>query len=357
MGNNYQEGEADPYIIPASRARGGEAIDETVTVCTRGQGKPPWVCQFGNYVDSVGNVVVSAYPGTVGWKTGFVFLRDDILDRKGIPIPTPTVDNPYPDDPCDEPVSGCERRFDRNRKDMFKYVLSVHALGLPKAACLNPDGSSDEDCQQTNPDFHVPRTNSGVGDFPGGDLMLALGAFPDAAGKPVGTTFMQGATLMHELGHTFELTHAGVPPLPPLPREPNCKPNYLSVMNYLFQLRGLFNDNPLEPGVPHMDYSGEVLDEIDEQSLADDSPLSGTSGTPRYRTGWYAPQSVFTIGSPAKKHCNGSELTPAEEADRLAGFGMVRVDGTSVTGSIDWNLDPFTTPPRTSTSTATSHPH
>ena len=57
----------------------------------------------------------------------------------------------------------------------------------------------------------MPRTNTGVGDFPGGDLLVTLGAFDDAAGQPVGTPFMQASTLMHELGHTFELTHGGAP--------------------------------------------------------------------------------------------------------------------------------------------------
>ncbi len=328
VGNSYPPGEADPYIIRDTSpglARGGEAIDETVTVCARGPEDPPWVCQF------------SAYPGTVGWKTGFKFLRDQLLN-------TPPPLTPEGDDPCDaggndESGAACERRFDRNRKDMFHYILSVHALGLPMATCLNQDETVNAECQQNDPKFHVPRTNSGAGDFPGGDGMLALGAFADAAGKPVGTPFMQGSTLMHELGHAFELTHAGVPPLPP---EPNCKPNYLSVMNYLFQLRGLFDDDPLQPGVPHVDFSGEVLGAIDESSLTD-GPLSGT---PRYHTGWYAPRSASSIGSAAKNHCDGSPLTPAEEADRAAGFGMVRVDGTSVGGSIDWNLDPSTSPPQ-----------
>ncbi len=223
---------------------------------------------------------------------------------------------------------------------MFHYILSVHALGLPTAACLNQDGTVNADCQRDDPNFHVPRTNSGVGDLPGGDGMLTLGAFVDPAGKPVGTPFMQGSTLMHELGHAFDLTHAGAPPLPPLPPEPNCKPNYLSVMNYLFQLRGLFDDDPLQPGVPRVDFSGEALGAIDESALAD-GPLSGA---PRYRTGWYAPRSASSIGLAAKKHCDGTPLTPAEEADRAAGFGMVRVDGTSVAGSIDWNLDPSTSP-------------
>ncbi len=95
-GHSYPAGEADPYIIRGEGlARGGEAINELVTVCARGETDPPGVCQF------------SAYPGTVGWKTGFRFLRDEVLS--GPPVV------PGADDPCDQPGSTCVRRFDRNR--------------------------------------------------------------------------------------------------------------------------------------------------------------------------------------------------------------------------------------------------
>ena len=69
-----------------------------------------------------------------------------------------------------------------------------------------------------NPDFRVPRTYSGIGDFPGGDLVVSLGGFKDAAGRPVGTPFMQASTLAHEFGHTAERRHGGEA------FEPNCKP-------------------------------------------------------------------------------------------------------------------------------------
>ena len=201
----YSSDEADDYIIgtsptDAGLARGGDAIAETITQCTRGDGDPPWVCQF------------SEYPGTVGWKTGFRFLRDEVLVA------------PAGQD-CDAPGSACELRFDRNRKDMFRYALFAHALGLPKSE------------EPTDPGFHEPRTNTGVGDFPGGDVMVTLGAFSDTDGLPVGTPFMQASTLMHELGHNMERRHGGGS------LEPNCKPTYLSVMNYLYQLRGLLDDD------------------------------------------------------------------------------------------------------------------
>src|SRR4029077_2118168 len=118
--------------------------------------------------------------------------------------------------------TNCPRVFDRGRKDSFRYALFAHALGAPKATCLLPDGFPDPVCQDTEPLFHVPVTNTGVGDFPGGDVLVSLGAFDDVSGAPVGTPCMQASTLMHEWGHNLELRHGGAT------GEPNCKPNYLS---------------------------------------------------------------------------------------------------------------------------------
>jgi Bacterial Ig domain len=320
----------DEYLVSAG-ARGGEAINESVTNC-------PWPkCQFPDY------------PGTVGWKVGFKFYRDQLLSQHP---PALTAEG---DDPCavesvspgndDGPGGVCERRFDRNRKDMFRYVLGAHFVGFPKSEfpCLdasgNPVAAGDGGicASGDNPNFHIPKTISGVGDFPGADVLMVLGGFSDVFGRPVGTPFMQGATLMHELGHTFDLSHSGIYRVPRVTPEPNCKPNYLSVMNYLFQLRGLFKNDT----VPRMDYSGEVLDPLNENPVV--NPFSFATA-PGYQTGWYAPKSTFTVGSAATKHCDGTPLTAAEINELAAGNGMVRVDGPGVVGaSIDWDLNPSTT--------------
>ncbi|MFO7695150.1 MAG: Ig-like domain-containing protein, partial [Vicinamibacterales bacterium] len=315
VGNAYPSGEADPYIIRGpGLARGGEAIDEMITVCAPGATDPPWVCQF------------STYPGTVGWKSGFRFLRDEVLVA------------PEGQD-CDAPGSACELRFDRNRKDMFRYALFAHAIGLPRAelpcldeagAAVPPNGVTGR-CDaplRANPDFHVPRTNTGVGDFPGGDVMVTLGGFADHEGLPVGTPFMQASTLMHELGHNMERRHGGEA------FEPNCKPTYLSVMNYLYQLRGLLDDR----GVPHLNFSGSSFagSLIDESFLAD-----GLLGGLPYRIGWYAPLTGSFLegrGNPALRHCDGSDLlrdlngAPTE-------VPMVRIDARTAAGAIDWNAN------------------
>ncbi len=64
--------------------------------------------------------------------------------------------------------------------------------------------------------------------------------------------------------------------------EPNCKPNYLSSMSYLFQAHGLFDAN----GNIQLDYSGTLNGDIGEDLLsAAYSALPGAS----YAPAWFAP--------------------------------------------------------------------
>jgi len=307
VGDSYEDpsGEAIDYVIRgAGLARGGEAINESITVqCT--PGASPWDCQYQNY------------PGTVGWKSGFRFLRDEVTTT-----PPAGVD-------CDAPGSACERRFDRNRFNIFHYALFAHAVGLPvsELPCLDASGSpvqegANDQCTTgvVNPQFQMPRTNTGVGDFPGGDMLVTLGAFPDVSGLPVGTPFMQASTLMHEFGHNAERRHGGDA------LEPNCKPTYLSAMNYLYQLRGL----PDNFGKPHLNFSsGSVGTQIDEAGLTD-----GVINNVPYRLGWYAKLADSYLAgkaSAAARHCDGSAVLPGES--------FVRIDARTSTGVIDWNAN------------------
>ena len=305
VGAHYQ---GTPYVVDAVHAKGGKSISETLacldsagqlTECLTVNGQQPLPGQY------------PAYPGTVGWKTGYNFLKEEL-------------------------------GFERGRKDIFRYALFAHSLGMPKEPCFLTDANgdyvldesgfpkSDLECIAVEADFHVPRTNSGIADFPGGDLLVTLGAFEDSNGLPIGTDYMQAATLMHESGHNFELTHAGPPQIP---REPNCKPNYLSVMNYLFQLRGLLD----AAGVPQLDYSAQGLLAIPETSLTD-APFPQVP----YRTGWYAPLATSYLNGfapAATKHCDGSDLLTSPDGTPLEP-PMVRVDSLGLAGlGIDWNAD------------------
>lgn len=77
--------------------------------------------------------------------------------------------------------------------------------------------------------------SSGRAELPGNDLIVTMGGW--GFGTSVGTELnvlinMQASTIMHELGHNLGLFHGGY-------ENTNYKPNYWSVMNYLYQLNGL----------------------------------------------------------------------------------------------------------------------
>jgi len=101
-------------------------------------------------------------------------------------------------------------------------------------------------------------TSSGCGEFPGNDFQVSLGGSTNR----VGTTLQQAGTLMHELGHNLDLGHGGGDSL-------NYKPNYLSVMNYWYQLTGIPRveaDGDI-PETGRLDYSRTRLPVLNEASL------------------------------------------------------------------------------------------
>ena len=155
------------------RGRSGRRADDRL------QARPsdsPWVCQFPRY------------PGTVGWKTGFRSSRrgaERYALRRGCRARLQAKSS------ATRPDYICNRRFDRNRKDMFRY-----ALFAPRWDSRNPRTPRIRIsmCHERTPASAT---------FPAVMLMVTLGAFADAAGRPVGTPFMQASTLMHELGHDF----------------------------------------------------------------------------------------------------------------------------------------------------------
>lgn len=67
--------------------------------------------------------------------------------------------------------------------------------------------------------------SSGTSENPGNDFAVSLGSFTGGTGNRM----QQASALMHELGHTLGLDHGGSAPTP------DCKPNFLSVMNTEFQ--------------------------------------------------------------------------------------------------------------------------
>ncbi|MET9313456.1 hypothetical protein ABZX12_16675 [Kribbella sp. NPDC003505] len=107
-------------------------------------------------------------------------------------------------------------------------------------------------------------------------------------------------TFIHELGHNIGLKHGGTDNL-------NYKPNYLSVMNYSFQLGGVLKAD----GTKYWGYSSVQPTSINE-ARPDETVGLGSLGA-AYRTSWKCP--------------NGSTRTTAGAANR----------------PIDWNCDGDTT--------------
>ena len=340
VGNSYPtysgaDAYAERYIIRNTAsalglARGGETLTENACVADT-QSPARWVCQFPDY------------PGTVTWKRGLLALRSAIVHDDGTEIdPSNPADTTFLTS-CQAAGSNCRNRFDSERLNFFHYVLFAHSRGIPKSPlpCLDssgtpvgPDASGACTAPLTdNPDFHVPRSSGGRGDLPtGGDAIVTLGWWDNF----VGTDFNQASTLLHELGHNLGLWHGGTPwqltevGTAPNTRvnayfEPNCKSNYLSLMNYAFGFAGLLDDD----GVAHVDFSGGILGDLDETNLSDGALV----GTPQYRTAWFAP-TVSTNPAKAKRFCGDQNFPNPLPAGWI---DMARVDAQSVGETIDWN--------------------
>lgn len=203
------------------------------------------------------------------------------------------------------------------------YALSTQLLGVSGSSFNEPSLVVSTG---------LPRTTSGFSDLGGGDSLITLGLWrsDNPSDNQVGTTLVQAGTIMHEVGHTFVLTHGGFYPDTML-LGVNCKPNYQSVMSYLFQIRGIPT-----PNGPIVDYSGETLPNLDESSLVESQ---GIGGAGQRGTRWYGPPGFVdsaiinqtTGGRYAQSHCDG---TPRPATDLI-----VRLDVPTTAAGVDWNQD------------------
>lgn len=103
----------------------------------------------------------------------------------------------------------------------------------------------------------------GAAELPGYDFVVS-GAQVDAiAGIPDVRPLVEGGLFMHELGHNLDLHHGGDTDAP-------YKPNYMSVMGYLY-ISGIAT-SPVpgtltRPFSHRLDYSDRVLPPLDESAL------------------------------------------------------------------------------------------
>ena len=253
-----------PNKVPATLSRGGLITDVT---------EMNLACRDGQFTRCT---FPSLNYAVFGWKIGFRGVKEGF------------------------PILNVARHFDRNRKDIFRYALFGHALALPDPS--NPG---------------IPRSTSGVADLYGADFMVSLGMWRSdfAAYDQIGSPLVQAGTFMHELGHTLGLAHAGIY------RAPNCVPNYPSVMNYLYQTRGITSADGSATGI---DYSAGGGFALDENLLSEPvSPLN-------YRIRYYGPlSSSDPPNGAAKRHCDGTALGSGEAP-------FIRLENER-TAFIDWN--------------------
>ena len=158
-------------------------------------------------------------------------------------------------------------------------------------------------------------TGSGFSDIGGGDTLVALGLWGDPSkpttNPPGLTKTVQAGTFMHELGHTLGLTHGGLfydklaagqnPPNYTPTFDANCKSNYQSVMNYMFQA------DLLGPSGSVLDFSSQQLDSLHENSLLPIALGGSTSAVMFPTTTWYD-TTPNLVGSKARHHCDGSPM-------------------------------------------------
>ncbi|MGY4644485.1 right-handed parallel beta-helix repeat-containing protein [Cellulomonas sp. URHB0016] len=180
-----------------------------------------------------------------------------------------------PEDPAD-PETFCDGNFG-TAADRAHPPGDIHACWarlLAKRVTFRYALFADEQADQRF------RGSGGVGEFGGHDLAVTLGPFKalPSAGAPGQLTIhdvagvppcahqacferLQADTLMHELGHTLGLLHGG-------DDSRAFKPNYLSVMNYLFEHQLYLPGRPL-------DYSRRRLTTLDEGALNEPDGVLG----------------------------------------------------------------------------------
>ena len=148
---------------------------------------------------------------------------------------------------------------------------------------------------------HNCEGNVGFAEINGDDFVVSLGQhIRELRGLPREDMLRYvGATFMHELGHTLGLHHGGA-------EDTNFKPNYLSVMNYIFSFVGIPFATTLgsvEIAGFRLDYSRHDVPALDEGNLDE------------------------TVGIQA-----GTKDITAFVNESGGGLGPA-------TGPIDWNLD------------------
>jgi hypothetical protein len=261
-------------------------------------------------------------------------------------------------------------------------TVTIQTTGVTPGTYVFKSQSPQFSEPQLGVTFGGPTSDSGFSDIGGGDSAVTFGLWAAdnatscqtdpskltmgqvACTDQVGTTTAQAGTLLHELGHTFFLSHGGTyfPNSTVITtgllagqqtndhREVpnvgfNCNPGYLSSMNYLFQIRGF-------PDGGAIDYSSQTLGLPNQASLSEGSlveqagignDLYGTNAAATHFSRWFAPPNALDMqlqsavgGHFAGFHCDGSPITDGAQMVRVDGSAFFPL-GATFSAPIDWN--------------------
>ena len=212
--------------------------------------------------------------------------------------------------------------FESEREEIFHYVISAHHYYDP---------SSESECI------------SGSGSLVGFDIIIALGGWgrlpqegdhhctAPARQFFTGTDWQQAGTFMHELGHNLGLNHGGGD-------EINAKPNYLSIMNYAFQMTGVVY---LGQVGGKFDYSrSDKLQDLVEFQLDEHTGLNGGSSYDSYGTVWTCPDGsngiTLAANDPIDWNCNGRQDEASVSVNLNKGFDEKSPEDEIMRPFFDW---------------------
>ena len=163
----------------------------------------------------------------------------------------------------------------------WHYAIFGYSVGLPVFA---PNGYAcpvDPLCGGY-PDPGI----TGFSELPGFNFILALGSFLEGNAIYQLTDNFVGSAFMHELGHNFGLEHGGVVSNGFFPPE-SCyvaKPNYISVMNYRYNINGIPYAATTGSNIPvdyhqwRVDYSSFTALTLNETDLDESAGIGGPPG-------------------------------------------------------------------------------
>lgn len=172
--------------------------------------------------DSIMNPITRAEWGELSQAGDVPF--QEVIDG----LVAPEAENVFPNWPSLDAIKMA--RFSPARRNaIFHYVLYCNSYSAEDPSVVKRGGRSRG----------IPST----------DLILAIGSRPLDA-QPI----TEASLLMHEFGHNLGLRHGGSDGV-------NNKPNYISIMNYRFDLIGTLRPDGRQR---YIDYSREELDPLDE---------------------------------------------------------------------------------------------